>query len=103
MTDLEKRVMELDEREAALNADRREVLERERAVYLKEQAQKREDIERDDYLFNAINQHRADYRPVVVEVPTQTQKTDSPLDCVTAIAAMLSAVFTLTILVLLLV
>lgn len=103
MTDLEKRMMELDEREAALNADRREVLERERAVYLKEQAQKREDIERDDYLFNAINQHRADYRPVVVEVPTQTQtKLDSPLDCLTAISAMLSAAFTLIILVLIL-
>lgn len=104
MTDLEKRAMELDEREAALNADRREVLERERAVYLKEQAQKREDIERTDYLFNAINQHRDSYKPVVVEVPSQPQaKLDSPLDCLTAFMATLAAVFTLTILVLILV
>ncbi len=103
MTDLEKRAMELDEREAALNADRREVLERERAVYLKEQAQKREDIERDDYLFNAINQHRDRYKPVVVVEPTTQTKLDSPLDCITGVCAMLSAVFTLVILVLLLV
>lgn len=94
---------ELKAWEESLRAEKREVLERERAVMNAEKRlSHREDIERDDYLFNAINQHRNSYRPVVVEVP-QTQKTDSPLDCVTAIAAMLSAVFTLTILVLLLV
>lgn len=93
---------ELKAWEESLRAEKRE-LDRKRAVMNAEQRLSyREDIERDDYLFNAINQHRNSYRPVVVEVP-QTQKTDSPLDCVTAIAAMLSAVFTLTILVLLLV
>ena len=94
---------ELKAWEESLRAEKREVLERERAVMTAEQKlAHREDIERDDYLFAAINQHRDSYRPVVVEVP-QTQKTDSPLDCLTAISAMVAAIFSLTILVLLLV
>lgn len=102
MTDLEKRMMELDEREAALNSDRREVLERERAVYLKEQAQKREDIERTDYLFDSINRHQMACKPVVVEVPAP-RKTDSPLDCLTAFMATLAAITSLVVLILIVV
>ena len=63
---------------------------------------KNSDIERTDYLFDSINRHQMACKPVVVEVPAP-RKTDSPLDCLTAFMATLAAVFTLTILVLILI
>lgn len=101
--ELDKREKALDEREAGLNAHAREIQERELAVKLAERRQaQREDIERTDYLFDSINRHQMACKPVVVEVPAP-RKTDSPLDCLTAFMATLAAVFTLTILVLILI
>ena len=101
--ELDKREKALDEREAGLNAHAREIQERELAVKLAERRQaQREDIDRTDYLFDSINRHQMACKPVVVEVPAP-RKTDSPLDCLTAFMATLAAVFTLTILVLILI
>lgn len=104
MTDLEKKEKELANLEEELQGYAREIQERERALQIAEhQAAKRADIDRDDYLFDVINRHQASYKPVVVEVPTPQTKVDSPLDCLTAFMATLAAVFTLTILVLILI
>ena len=104
INELERREKALDEREAGLNAHAREIQERELAVKLAERRQaQREDIDRTDYLFDAINKHQLYKPPVVVVEPTVRAKTDSPLDCLTAFMATLAAVFTLTILVLILV
>ena len=90
MTELEKK---LDEREESLNRYAREIQERERAVMNAEQRlSHREDIERDDYLFPAINQHRAEYRPVVVEVPAAPQPQTSGVELLTAVMATVAAV-----------
>lgn len=105
MTDLEKKAKDLANLEEELQGYAREIQERERAVQVAEEnLAKHSDIDRTDYLFDSINRHQATCRPVVVEVPSQPQaKLDSPLDCLTAFMATLAAVFTLTILVLILV
>lgn len=91
--ELDKREKALDEREAGLNAHAREIQERELAVKLAERRQaRREDIERDDYLFPAINQHRAEYRPVVVEVPAAPQPQTNGVELLTAVMATVAAV-----------
>ena len=105
MTEAEIRAREKDlaKEEEELQSYAREILERERAVQAaEERITRRADIDRTDYLFDSINRHQMTCKPVVVEVPTP-QKTDSPLDCVTAISAMLGAVFALTVLILILV
>lgn len=103
INELERREKALDEREAGLNAYAREIQERERNVKVAEdRITSRADIERDDYLFDSINRHQMACKPVVVEVPAP-RGTDSPLDCLTAFMATLAAVFTLTILVLILI
>lgn len=103
MADLEKKEKELASMEEELQGYAREIQERERAVQAaEERITRRADIDRTDYLFDSINRHQMTCKPVVVEVPTP-QKTDSPLDCLTAFMATLAAVFTLTILVLILI
>lgn len=96
MTEAEIRAKEKDlaNLEEELQSYAREIQERDRAE---------SDIDRTDYLFDAINKHQLYKPPVVVVEPTVRAKVDSPLDCLTAVMATLAAVFTLTILVLILV
>ena len=81
MTDLEKRMMELDEREAALNADR-------------------PDVERTDYLFDKINRDNrkmyVEVPPVVQIVPAQTNHIETATFIMATIAAV-GAVATLVV------
>ena len=101
--ELRQKERELANQEEELHGYAREILERERAVQVaEEKLSKNSDIDRTDYLFESINRHQMACKPVVVEVPAP-RKTDSPLDCLTAFMATLAAVFTLTILVLILV
>lgn len=104
MTEIEltAKEKELANLEDELQDYAREILERERAVSAKEETlSKRSDIERDDYLFDAINKHQRP--PVVVVEPTVRTKVDSPMDCLTAFMATLAAVISLTILILIVV
>lgn len=78
--------------EAELRAAEREVLERERAVMEAEKRLKAaSDSDRIDYLFDKINANQR----VVIEVPQPVirVKQSNPLDGMTAVAAIVAAVF----------
>lgn len=98
--ELRQKERELANQEEELQGYAREILERERAVQVaEEQLSKNSDIDRTDYLFDSINRHQMACKPVVVEVPAP-RKTDSPLDCLTAVMATLAAITSLVVLML---
>ena len=104
MTEVELRQQEreLANQEEELQGYAREILERERAVQVaEEKLSKNSDIERTDYLFDAINKHQRP--PVVVVEPTVRTKVDSPMDCLTAFMATLAAITSLVVLILIVV
>ncbi len=93
INELERREKALDECEESLNRYAREIQERERAVLIEEARQaKSADTERLDYLFDLINQHKANVRPVVVEVPAAPQPQTNGVELLTAVMATVAAV-----------
>ncbi len=75
----------------------------EAEIRAKERDRPESDIDRTDYLFDAINKHQLYKPPVVVVEPTVRTKVDSPMDCLTAFMATLAAITSLVVLILIVV